>query len=114
MVRRLASDLWQSLNLMPSLLRVRYGLAEAHLTGMTQGLAAPVAGLLLPFSIRFEPVPVFTGTTIHVRAEGGIRIRPWRVLAAFLVLLATREFWQAVLDLWRWRKSAAGSPPTAV
>jgi len=68
----------------------------------------------MPFSIRFEPVPVFTGTTIHVRAEGGIRIRPWRVLAAFLVLLATREFWQAVLDLWRWRKSAAGSPPTAV
>ncbi|HOY68447.1 MAG TPA: hypothetical protein PLP29_16325 [Candidatus Ozemobacteraceae bacterium] len=113
MARRLASDLWQSLHLMPSLLRIRYGLPQAHLTGMTQGLAAPVAGLLTPFSVRFEPVPVFTGTTVHVRAEGGLRIHPWRILLACIVLAATREFWLALRDLWRWRKSMAGAASTA-
>jgi len=104
MTRRLGSDLWQAMHLLPSLCRVRYGMPEAHLTGLTQGLAAPFAGLLRPFSISFEPIPVFTGTTLYVRVDGGFRIQPWRVIWAWIVLLSTLDFWKALRDAWHWHK----------
>ncbi|HQG29611.1 MAG TPA: hypothetical protein PLY73_13750, partial [Candidatus Ozemobacteraceae bacterium] len=99
LLKRLAADHWNGVHLRPSVCRVRYGLTEAHLTGMTQGLAAPFAGLLVPFSVRFEPIPVFTGPTLHVLVDGGILIQPWRILWAWLVLLTTLDFWKALRDL---------------
>ncbi len=105
LLKRLAADHWNGVHLRPSSCRVRYGLTEAHLTGMTQGLAAPFAGLLVPFSVRFEPIPVFTGPTLHVLVDGGLLIQPWRILWAWLVLLSTLDFWKAMRDLWRWHKA---------
>jgi len=105
LLKRLAADHWNGVHLRPSVCRVRYGLTEAHLTGMTQGLAAPFAGLLVPFSVRFEPIPVFTGPTLHVFIDSGLLIRPWRILWAWLVLLTTLDFWKALRDLWHWYKT---------
>ena len=109
MLRRLGTDLWQGMHLRPSLCRVRYGMPEAHLTGLTQGLAAPFAGLLRPFSVHFEPVPVFTGTTLSVYVDAGVRIQPWRVLWAWIVLLTTWDFWKALRDAWQWHKRRSES-----
>lgn len=113
MIKRLASDHWNGLHILPSLCRIRYGLSEAHLTGLTQGLAAPFAGLLRPFSIHLEPIPVFTGSTIHVFIRGGFFIQPWRILWAWLVLLTTIDFWKALRDLWRWKKARSAVPGNA-
>jgi len=109
LIKRLAADHWNGVHLHPSVCRVRYGLSEAHLTGLTQGLAAPFAGLLRPFSVRFEPIPVFTGPTLHVFVDGGILIQPWRILLAWLALLSTLDFWKALRDLWYWHKARSKS-----
>lgn len=105
LVRRLAADLWNGVHMLPSVCRLRYGLSEAHLTGLTQGLAAPFAGLLRPFSIHFEPIPIFTGPTLHLSIDGGMSIQPWRIFWAWLVLLTTIDFWKAMRDLWQWHKA---------
>ena len=105
MIKSLFWDLWQTFRLDGPGLRVRYGFEEPYLVGMTQGIAAQIAGMLFPWGITIDTLPVFTGNTILINGRIGVRILPYKVAKGFLRMALEKDLWMGLKELWDWYKT---------
>jgi len=104
-VKALLWRIWASFQVLGPTARLRYGLDSPHLTGMTQGVLAPLAGQLIPWGVEVSVDPVFSGPTFSCRGEAGIRVYPHRIVHAMARIFTEPELYKGLWDLWTWHRS---------
>jgi|GEM_PF-3989825 len=102
---KFVGNMWRSFRISGPGAKLLFGFPEPHVTGMFQGAASQVSGMLFPFGIFIKPEPVFDKTTLHIRFDVGARVYPWRVATSVVRLFFEKELWKGLYDLWKWYRS---------